>query len=500
MVESAVESGGGLSRHGYALGLAAVALAYVVLALWLPPVEDELYYWSWSRHLQASYYDHPPMVAVLIRLSTVLFGDTPLGLRAAACACGLLTLHFIARLLPDRATLGLLVLTPVFSFGAVLITPDAPLWCCWSGYALWLTRRLEALAEPRHDDVGRPWWRPYDPGAWLAGGVILGLGVLSKYTMGLAVPCAFVALCGERRRWRAWLGGWLLHLGVAFAVASPILVYNLRLGFAPLRFQWEHAQSPDGFELKRFLEFFGLQLLLMGTLPFLTLPLVLARVRRLWADPRLRGCLCLSALPLLFFARQALRHQVEGNWPVVGYLTFWPVAAGLAAASARPVRALWLVRLGFTIPVGVTAVMATHLIAPLPIPKYQDRLTRMFAAYEASRAVADYVRALGTDRPVYAMTYQWTSYLRYQHLDAHQVPRYLRRSQFTIDDGDRWVAPEVLVLTEMLYPPEVLNGLERGEKLAEFPLVVRGQELCRYKLIRYGRPAGNLTARAPDGR
>ena len=82
------QCGGGLSRRGYAAGLAAVALAYVALASLLPPVEDELYYWSWSRHLQASYYDHPPMVAVLIRLSTALFGDTTFGLRAGACACG----------------------------------------------------------------------------------------------------------------------------------------------------------------------------------------------------------------------------------------------------------------------------------------------------------------------------------------------------------------------------------------------------------------------------
>ena len=74
----------------------------------------------------------------------------------------------------------------------------------------------------------------------------------------------------------------MLHLAVAFAVASPILVYNLRLNFAPLRFQWNHANSPDGFELKRFLEFFGVQLLLMGTLPFLAADFVLVGLLIAW--------------------------------------------------------------------------------------------------------------------------------------------------------------------------------------------------------------------------
>ncbi|MEA2943731.1 MAG: hypothetical protein QOD09_4260, partial [Bradyrhizobium sp.] len=64
---------------------AGTVLALVVLRLvaaaYTPLTFDEAYYWTWSKHLAGGYYDHPPMVAVLIRLGTMISGDTELGVR-----------------------------------------------------------------------------------------------------------------------------------------------------------------------------------------------------------------------------------------------------------------------------------------------------------------------------------------------------------------------------------------------------------------------------------
>src|SRR5881275_1929711 len=32
---------------------------------------DEVYYWTYALHLQTSYFDHPPLIALFIRLFTV---------------------------------------------------------------------------------------------------------------------------------------------------------------------------------------------------------------------------------------------------------------------------------------------------------------------------------------------------------------------------------------------------------------------------------------------
>ena len=58
--------------------LAAQALAARRLELTF----DEAYYTLWSRSLSFGYLDHPPMVALLIRASTALFGGSELGVRA----------------------------------------------------------------------------------------------------------------------------------------------------------------------------------------------------------------------------------------------------------------------------------------------------------------------------------------------------------------------------------------------------------------------------------
>jgi len=45
-------------------GLGGVGL-FIAAAARAPLLVDEMYYWDWSRHLAAGYFDHPPMVRVL---------------------------------------------------------------------------------------------------------------------------------------------------------------------------------------------------------------------------------------------------------------------------------------------------------------------------------------------------------------------------------------------------------------------------------------------------
>src|SRR6478672_13290749 len=73
-------SGAGLVRNTALAILAMVALRLVAAAL-TPLTFDEAYYWMWSNHLAGGYYDHPPMVALVIRLGTMLAGDTEFGVR-----------------------------------------------------------------------------------------------------------------------------------------------------------------------------------------------------------------------------------------------------------------------------------------------------------------------------------------------------------------------------------------------------------------------------------
>ncbi len=97
-------------------------------------VPDEAYYWVWSRHLAMSYFDHPPVIAYLIRLGTLLLGNTELGVR---CLIGVMTAGTVLiltlaapRLTGDSRAASFvpiaLLLSPMIAVVGSIATPDTP--------------------------------------------------------------------------------------------------------------------------------------------------------------------------------------------------------------------------------------------------------------------------------------------------------------------------------------------------------------------------------------
>src|SRR5262249_30644056 len=144
---------------------------------------DEAHYWLWSRHLDASYYSKGPLVAWMIRGSCQLlghwslqhFGSEAFAIRLPAVICGsllLVSLYLLTLRCFRDERLAFLVLVfaltiPVLSVGRTIMTIDAPFTCCW-GWALVLG----------HQAIFRPSMR-----SWLLLGLVVGLGILAKYTM-----------------------------------------------------------------------------------------------------------------------------------------------------------------------------------------------------------------------------------------------------------------------------------------------------------------------------
>ena len=97
-------------------------------------VDDEAYYFIYSQHLDWGYIDHGPVVAFIIKVGTILFGDNGFGIRIG----GLLLYVFISIYLFyfglkefNRHT-GFVLLTTywiniLFHTNGIVITPDAPL-------------------------------------------------------------------------------------------------------------------------------------------------------------------------------------------------------------------------------------------------------------------------------------------------------------------------------------------------------------------------------------
>ena len=96
---------------------------------------DEAYYWVYSNHLAWGYFDHPPFIAWLIRMGTVIFGKTTLGVRFFVTLLQPISLYLFWRLLrPSEATAKeatlyflLCASIPILQVYGFVATPDAPL-------------------------------------------------------------------------------------------------------------------------------------------------------------------------------------------------------------------------------------------------------------------------------------------------------------------------------------------------------------------------------------
>lgn len=478
-----------LSGQRYLGGLAALAVAYLALAATFPPTDDELYYWCWSRDLQLSYFDHPPMTALMIRASTEVFGQSVFAVRLPACLTSVAVLVVIGWLMRPRHLLPWVALSPLFTFGAVLITPDTPLLLFWSAYLAWLV-----VVHRRLDEGAVPYWY------WLVGGGLLGCGALGKYTTALAVPAGFLSFLLAGRPRRAWVPGYLVHGCLSFLFVLPVLAFNAREDFAPLRFQWSHAMAA-GRGLKPFAEFVGVQLLLFGTMPLALFPWVVWNLRRLASDPRLRVCACLYALPLGFFLYKALRGPLEGNWALACYVGFWPVAAYWYEGVRASRRWRQAVVGAFAIPVGCVLVLFVHLlIAPLPVVKPRhDRLSRYAARQEAFAELAAEIRSHGEPLPVFGVTYQSTARLRVSGVAAEQLAGATRASNFTLRPHSLAEVDRAYVVSEGPLPIELAPGFDPPEFVASVPVVVRGETTAYYHLLLYTRTTACRSG-TPPGR
>jgi 4-amino-4-deoxy-L-arabinose transferase-like glycosyltransferase len=162
---------------------------------------DELYFLAGAQHLQASYVDQPVLSPLLAWVSLKLFGVSLPGLRvwpalaawATVVVCGL-----IARELGGGRRAQLLAAVaaatmPVLLAADHLAGPTALDVLAWAGLAL-IVARIGRTGDTR--------W-------WLAGGLVLGLGLANKHSIGFFAVALFAGalLSGGRRlvlnRWFA---------------------------------------------------------------------------------------------------------------------------------------------------------------------------------------------------------------------------------------------------------------------------------------------------------
>ena len=123
---------------------------------------QDAYYDFYAQHLDLSYYDHPPLIAYLLRLFTSLFGKKVFVLKLADTTVTLLTVIAFYKLAKkflsgQKALVAtvLLISTFMISILSLISTPDVPLMFCW-------TLSLNYLYEAIFKEKNSSWvWQEY---------------------------------------------------------------------------------------------------------------------------------------------------------------------------------------------------------------------------------------------------------------------------------------------------------------------------------------------------
>jgi 4-amino-4-deoxy-L-arabinose transferase-like glycosyltransferase len=356
--------------------LAALAVLFVLrlaAGALLPLSTDEAYYWLWSRHLSAGYFDHPPAIAWLIRTGTAVFGQTPFGVRIGGIVLSFGATALIwdsARNLLGSNRAGALAsllfnLTLMATVEMLAATPDAPQ-VATAAFFFWALSKVAVTGEGR--------W-------WIAVGVAAGLGLLSKYSTLFLGTGALVWLiaCPPMRRWLA--SPWPYAGGlVALALFAPNLVWNAQHGWATFGFQFGRIGA-NHFTLKYLGEFIGAQALLAS--PFLLVLGLLALSRLRWTDKSqaLLGALLWPSL--VYFLWHSLHDRVQGNWPCYLYPVLAVLAASLWAKSDwegwRAGVRRWSLRLAIPVAAVLIAVGYAQALAGIVPMGRKDPLARLLA-------------------------------------------------------------------------------------------------------------------------
>lgn len=488
------------ARSDWLLALAvlgAAALVRLLMAAVIPLFPDETYYWDWSRHLAAGYFDHPWGIAALIRGGTWLaaamgFAGSPLAVRLLVIVAGFLASVFGAaiarRVGGDRAGLiaaATFAVMPLAASGMVLATPDVPLLMTAAAGLYCVVR---ALGCPPRSASSLRWW--------MAAGVALGLAFSSKYTS-ILLPVGVTIAVVTRRELRVRLrepGPYAACLA-ALIVFVPVLVWNSHHGWISFGFQIHHGLgAPTGSPLGRELNLLGGQAGLAS--PIILVMLVVAvwrALRRPATDMHyLLAVVALTSVGLFVFS--AIRRPVEANWPALAYVPAVPLLA-LAEWGALARKWLWW---GIALAAAVSSVVYVQAVAPmLPLSARRDPVARSAGWQQLADSVASAGRRLAGDG-----VHVWVGGDKYQ--DASELAFHLpgqpvtfstnlsgRANQYDLWPGFTQRARQgddlVLVLDEVPWPHHTavvlgprFHSIEKGPLV---PLRRRDGDVTAYRRI-----------------
>lgn len=254
--------------------------------------DDETYYWVFSRYMDWGYFDHPPMIALLVKMGYTIFPNE-LGVRLFPLLLNILSLIIIEKLISKKSPLlfyAIALSVAVIQVTGFVAAPDIPLIFFAALFFLCYKRFIENFSLLNT--------------LWL--GIAVALLFYSKYH---AVLIVFFTLLSNIRlltKYQTWLAA-----VIALLLFAPHLYWQYQHDWISFRYHlFESNVNP--YKLSFTTSYILGQLLLPGPVAgFILLPAAFLYKTKNPTEKALRFTMIGI---YIFFLLSSFRGKVEGNW------------------------------------------------------------------------------------------------------------------------------------------------------------------------------------------
>ena len=261
--------------------LIIIVLTFILLrvfAIVSTPLElsaDEAQYWLWSKELNWGYFSKPPMIAWLIHISNIIFGDYDYSIRILAPLIhGINSLvifrlsqeinnNYLAHFLSSLIWLTL----PIVGVGSFLMSTDTPL------MLIWTTSLLVIVKAYNSDNLF----------LWNLAGLIAGLALYAKYAA-LYLPLGLIIfyIINFQNEKNIRLRGLFLFILNFIIVSLPNVIWNYFNNFHTINHLSSNAViDAPSYSLLGSLTFLMAQVAILGPLLFIVFLLTAYNIKRL---------------------------------------------------------------------------------------------------------------------------------------------------------------------------------------------------------------------------
>ncbi|TDQ07085.1 ArnT family glycosyltransferase [Pedobacter metabolipauper] len=424
-------------------------LLNIIQACFVELHADEAYYWMYSRFLDWGYFDHPPMVALFIKIGDALF-PSALGLRLLTIISSTLSIYLLWKIVSRYAQNILLfillfsciVLFHVYGF---ITTPDSP---------LFFFMVLFFYIYQRYEQEDKLKW------AILLALVIACL-LYSKYHAILVLLVTILANLKLLKRPSFWL-----IVGVAIVAYIPHILWQVKNDYPSFHYHIIDRSS-DLYQFNFTYEYLLAQLALAG--PLIGWFLYRSAIQLKSSDVFLRVMKFNFYGIFIFFLFSTLKGRVEAHWTLPAMLCLFILAyigiarrfQDTAAQNVPGQRTLpaWFVRLAAA---NVVLIVLVRLILIFPFPGLAD--LGIVKNYFGTKEWAHQIQQKAGDAPViFLNSFQVPSRYNYYNRTTKGFgynSRYYRKNQYDIwplEDGFR--NKKVYYALQHSHPEDG-NGLE----------------------------------------